>query len=92
MRLKLWVCICPSPLAQSCPNIHTCLYLEACSGLADSEMALPRAQFSRPILFNVIINTLEETLKNCVELTQFADDGAFWKTAKKTLRRLSQPR
>ena len=35
-----------------------------------------------PILFNVIINTLEETLKNCVELTQFADDGAFWKTVK----------
>ncbi|MCU7800042.1 MAG: endonuclease/exonuclease/phosphatase family protein, partial [gamma proteobacterium symbiont of Lucinoma myriamae] len=56
---------------------------EEMSDQTNLENGSPQGSVLSPILFNVIINTLEDVLKKFpIDLTQFADDSTIWKTAK----------
>ena len=47
----------------------------------DLQKGCPQGRVLSPILFNIIINTLDETLQhnNLLGLSQYADDGAVWR-------------
>ena len=53
------------------------------SDLHQMDNGSPQGSVLSPMLFNVLINTLSDKLVgHPIDLTQFADDSAIWKTAK----------
>ena len=57
------------------------------SGFQECENGSPQGSVLSPILFLLVMNTLEETLRRFgLDLSLFADDGLFWKADKDPIR------
>ena len=57
------------------------------SDFQECENGSPQGSVLSPILFLLVMNTLEETLRRFrLDLSLFADDGLFWKTDKEPIR------
>ena len=50
-----------------------------CSDIYIVQNGTPQGSCISPTLFNIMVNDLSSCIKNC-EMSQFADDGAIWKS------------